>query len=66
MASFEVLFKPSVGKDLRPLPQPMVARIMERIEVLKENPFPRQLVKMTGAEQLYRLRVGNGGVALSV
>ena len=59
MASYKVVFKPSVEKDLRPLPRLAVARVMSRIEALKDDPFPRQSVKLTGAEQLYRLRVGD-------
>ena len=32
MDSYSVNFKPSVQKDLRPLPKALVARVMERIE----------------------------------
>jgi mRNA interferase RelE/StbE len=31
---------------------------MERSESLKDEPFPRQAIKLSGAERLYRLRVG--------
>ncbi len=59
MASYELVVKPSVEKDLRSLPKPIVARALEHIEQLKENPFPRQSIKLAGAEQLYRLRIGD-------
>jgi mRNA interferase RelE/StbE len=59
MASYKLVVKPSVEKDLRSLPKPMVARTLEQIEQLKENPFPRQSIKLAGAEQLYRLRIGD-------
>lgn len=59
MASYKVLFKPSVEKDLRSLPQSVVTRTFKRIEALKENPLPRQSIKLTGAEQLYRVRSGD-------
>jgi len=59
MASYKVTFKPSVEKDLRSLPQSVVTRIFKRIDALKENPFPRQSIKLAGAEQLYRVRIGD-------
>jgi len=49
MASYNVVFKPSVGKDLRSLPKAMVVRVLKQIEALKENPFPPQSVKLAGA-----------------
>ena len=56
MASFKVVFKPSVEKDLRAVPQSVVARVFKQIEVLKDDPFPRQSIKVAGAELLYRVR----------
>jgi mRNA interferase RelE/StbE len=32
---------------------------MTQIEALYNNPFPRQALKLSGAERLYRLRVGS-------
>jgi mRNA interferase RelE/StbE len=58
MPSYNVSFKPSVVKDLRHLPKPVVARILESIESLKTDPFPRQAIKLSGAERLYRIRMG--------
>ncbi len=59
MDSYEIVFKPSVEKDLRRLPGKLVARIIRRIEELKLDPFPRQAVKLSGTERLYRIRVGD-------
>jgi len=59
MASYKVIFKPSVEKDLRSLPQSVVTRIFKSIGALKENPFPRQSIKLAGSEQLYRVRIGD-------
>lgn len=58
MDAYEVTFKPSVEKDLRRLPREVVDRILKRIEALGENPRIRGVVKLSGAEALYRLRVG--------
>ena len=59
MGSYSVILKPAVEKDLRALPRKMLARAFERIEALENEPFPRQSLKLEGAEQLYRLRVGD-------
>jgi len=59
MASYRLLLKPSVQKDLRSLPKGTIQRLIARIEALAEEPVPRQSVKLTGAEHLYRIRVGD-------
>jgi mRNA-degrading endonuclease RelE of RelBE toxin-antitoxin system len=42
MASYEIVFKPSVHKDLRSFSKSHVIRVVERIEQLGNDPFPRQ------------------------
>jgi mRNA interferase RelE/StbE len=59
MAAYKVALKPSVEKDIRRLGRATVERIVQRIEALAEDPIPRQSVKLTGAEHLYRLRMGD-------
>jgi mRNA interferase RelE/StbE len=66
MASYKVIFKPSVEKDLRSLPRPAVRRVLERAEALSENPLPRGSLKLTGAEQSYRIRVGDYRIVYTV
>ena len=66
MASYNAVFKPSVEKDLRSLPKSVIARVLRQIEALRKNPFSRQAVKLTGAEQLYRIRVGDYRVIYAV
>ena len=59
MADYKVTFKASVDKDLTDLPKNVVARVWQRFELLKQQPFPRQALKLEGSEGLYRLRVGD-------
>ena len=66
MASYKIVLKPSVEKDLRSLPQAMVARVFKQIEALKDEPFPRQSIKLAGAEHLYRIRIGDYRVIYDV
>jgi mRNA interferase RelE/StbE len=64
--SYSIAFKPSVEKDLRPLPKLAVARVIEHIERLRIDPFPRQALKLAGADRLYRLRVGDYRIVYEV
>lgn len=59
MATYSIDFKPSVDKDLRSLPRDLISRVMEKIEELKSEPFPPQAVKISVADRLHRLRVGD-------
>ena len=66
MASYKVVLKPSVEKDLRLLPGGMLVRVIAKIEKLVDDPMPRQSVKLAGAERLHRLRVGGYRIIYSV
>ncbi len=66
MASYRVVPKPSVEKDLRSLPKPIIVRVMKQIDGLAKDPFPRQTVKLEGGEELYRIRVGDYRVIYGV
>jgi mRNA interferase RelE/StbE len=57
MASYKLVFKKSVSKDLRPIPDKDVARILQRIEELQVNPRPAGSEKLSGQER-YRIRQG--------
>ncbi len=59
MASFRIILKPSVQKDLRNLPKETAGHVFQHIENLKDDPLPRQSNKLAGAEHLYRIRVGD-------
>ena len=57
MASYEIVFKTSVAKDLRRIPNKDVKRILDRIEALAGNPRPEGCVKLSALER-YRVRQG--------
>ena len=57
MASYELVFKKSVAKDLRSIPKNDVARILKRIQALRENPRGEGCVKLS-AQERYRVRQG--------
>lgn len=58
MARYELRFKASVAKDLRGIPKADVRRILTRIEALRDDPRAPGCEKLTGNEELYRVRQG--------
>ena len=58
MPPYRVLYKPSVERDLRRIPKEVLRRVLAAAEQLADDPFPRQASKLSGAERLYRVRVG--------
>ena len=42
----KVTFKASVHKDLSNLSKELVTRVWQRLEILKQQPFPRQAAKL--------------------
>ena len=57
MERYRQVFKRSVAKDLRPIPNRGVARILDRLKALSENPRPPGCEKLSGQER-YRIRQG--------
>lgn len=58
MASYELVVRESVAKDLRALPTADVERILNRINALREEPRPAGCEKLSGLER-YRIRQGS-------
>jgi mRNA interferase RelE/StbE len=57
MASYELVFRKSVAKDLRVLPKKDVKRIMQRICSLAEDPRPAGCEQLS-SQQRFRVRQG--------
>lgn len=57
MASYELLFRKSVARDLRSIPKKDVARVLQRMESLRDVPRPPGSEKLSGQER-YRIRQG--------
>jgi mRNA interferase RelE/StbE len=66
MGSYRIEFKRSAERDIRRIGAAFIPNILERVEALSDDPFPRQSVKLSGTEATYRLRVGNYRVIYSV
>ena len=65
MAAYEILFRESVWKDLRKIPQTHLKKILSRIENLANAPRPPGCEKLTGQE-LYRVRQGSYRIVYSI
>jgi len=59
MTAYTIDFKASVEKDLRKVPKDRLPDILKKIEELAEAPLPVDSKKLSGAEHLYRIRVGD-------
>ena len=57
MASYELVFRKSVAKDLRRFPKQDVKRIMQSVRSLTDDPRPAGCEKLSGLER-YRIRQG--------
>lgn len=57
MASYELIFRKSVARDLRTIPNQDVVRILQRVDALRENPRSKDCEKLSGQEK-YRVRQG--------
>lgn len=57
MASYDLVFRQSVAEDLRRIPNDDVARILQRISGLADDPRPPRSEKLSSQER-YRIRQG--------
>jgi len=66
MGSYKIELKQSAERDIRRIGAAFIPRILERVEALRDDPFPRQSLKLSGSERTYRLRVGDYRVIYEV
>lgn len=56
---YQISFKASVKDDLKKIDRQNLARIIQAVEALSVEPYPKNALKLRGHEGLYRLRIGN-------
>jgi mRNA interferase RelE/StbE len=64
--AYQVELLPSAHRDLRKLPRPIQIQIAAELHQLAENPRPAGVVKLVGAENLWRIRIGNYRVVYEI
>lgn len=56
---YTILYRATVAKELRKIPKGDLRRIIEKIESLKNDPYPSGAVKLHGSSNLFRIRFGD-------
>ncbi|MGC8724846.1 MAG: type II toxin-antitoxin system RelE family toxin [Acidobacteriota bacterium] len=64
--AYRLELKPSAAKSLSKLPRAVQRAIAAVLEGLIENPRPRGVTKLAGAEDLYRVRAGDYRVVYTI
>jgi len=55
---YQVRFKPAAERAIRKMEKSARRRIFERAEALADDPRPKEAKKLRGADDLWRIRVG--------
>jgi mRNA interferase RelE/StbE len=56
---YAVEVKPSARKELETLPDSLLARVVRKLESLRESPRPAGCRKLKGSKDQWRVRVGD-------
>ena len=65
MESYKIEIKKSAAKELSRLQKKDLTKIVDKIQLLSDNPRPEGCKKLTGDEK-YRIRIGNYRVLYSI
>ena len=57
--AYSILLAPPAERQLKSLTDSVQIRIVKRLKSLRENPRPQGVKKLTGEEDLYRIREGD-------
>lgn len=66
MASYQIEIKSSASRELEKLDRQMVARVVDAIQGLADNPYPQGVRKLAGFDRTYRVRVGDYRVLYTI
>lgn len=56
---YSLVFLPAAARQIRKLPRDVAERVKVATDGLRDNPRPPGCVKLTGAEDLWRIRLGD-------
>jgi mRNA interferase RelE/StbE len=57
--NYSIEVKPSARKELEALPDPVLSRIVRKLESLTDNPRPAGGKKLKGYREQWRVRIGD-------
>jgi mRNA interferase RelE/StbE len=66
VAEYRVVFARSARRELEALDASVAQRIVARVEALTADPRPHGCVKLQGAADLWRIRIGDYRVVYSI
>ena len=66
MADYAIVFARSARKELQNLDPQVARRILKQVEALVTDPRPPGVVKLEGATDLWRIRVGQWRVVFRI
>jgi mRNA interferase RelE/StbE len=66
MQKYKVLFKPSADRALQKLPHDVQRRIVGEAAMLAHEPRPAGVAKLSGDENLWRIRIGDYRVVYEI
>ena len=66
MGEYSVTFARSAARELEGLDEPLISRVLSRIESLVREPRPSGCRKVRGARNVWRIRVGDYRVIYAV
>lgn len=66
MTDYRIVFARSARKELEALPDSTAFRVLSRVEKLAMTPRPSGCRKLVGADNLWRIRIGDYRVIYSI
>jgi len=63
---YRITFKASADKSLDKVPKPLQSRVIRKIQSLAAEPRPSGSVKLSGSDDLWRVRIGDWRVVYRV
>jgi len=66
MADYTITFVRSAEKQLQTLDSKIVSRVFPKIENLSTNPRPQGCLKLTGENNLWRIKIGDYRVIYTI
>jgi len=66
VSKYTVEWRPAVHKELQRLDGRVRARIVRKVNVLADDPRPHGTVKLTGPDNLWRIRIGDYRVVYAI
>ena len=62
----QIIIKPSAEKQLDKLPKSVRVRVLDKLEELRQDPRPHGAIKLIGADDLWRIRIGDYRVVYEI